>query len=381
VTSLICEKSFYFKFYFMHIPYLRRVDRSAMPEIQPILWHEDHLVLLDQRLLPQRQEWLNVQNYSGAIEAIRQMSVRGAPAIGVTAAYAMALASREAQVASFNEFMAVLRSMGTEIAAARPTAVNLSWAVDRCIATAEGCSTPGEAREQLLEEAHAIREADLAANQAMGAFGAVLLPSEGGVLTHCNTGALATSGWGTALGVIRTAWAQGKRFHVFCTETRPWLQGARLTSWELVELGIPASLIVDSAAGTLMRQGEVDAVVVGADRIASNGDSANKIGTYTLAVLAKEHGVPFYVAAPSSTIDFSTASGDDMQIEERAPEEVTHLQGHPLAAEGIGVRNPAFDVTPNSYISAIITEYGVIQPPLAENLGAAPWRHGPEVVA
>ena len=350
-----------------------------MAEIEPIRWQDDHLELLDQRLLPHQQQWLSVRSYQEVIGAIRQMSVRGAPAIGVTAAYGMALASREIDASAMEGFLSRLGEIGQELTAARPTAVNLSWAVGRCMEVASVCASPNEARGRLLEEAIRIHQADVAANHAMGRHGAALLPDQGGVLTHCNAGALATAGWGTALGVIRSAWEQGKRLSVFCTETRPWLQGARLTAWELVQLGIPASLVVDSAAGSLMRQGRVQAVVVGADRIAVNGDVANKIGTYSLAVLAKEHGVAFYVAAPLSTVDLSIGSGEEITIEERAPEEVTTWAGTHIAADGIGVWNPAFDVTPHQYVSAIITEQGVAQAPYTQSLKALASR--PEAVA
>ncbi len=352
-----------------------------MAEIQPIRWQDDRLELLDQRLLPHQQEWLAIHTYGQAAAAIRQMSVRGAPAIGVAAAYGMALAAREVDGSSMEGFLDQLREAGAELSAARPTAVNLSWAVDRCLRVASRCTTPDEARPRLLEEAKRMHQADVAANQAMGRHGAALLPDAGGVLTHCNAGALATAGWGTALGVIRSAWDAGKRFSVFCTETRPWLQGARLTAWELVELGIPANLIVDSAAGSLMHQGQVQAVVVGADRIAANGDVANKIGTYTLAVLAKAHGLPFYVAAPLSTIDFSIPSGQGIAIEERAPEEVTSWAGHATAPEGIGVRNPAFDVTPSELVTAIVTEHGVVRPPYLQGLAALAAHQDPEAAA
>ena len=240
----------------------------------------------------------------------------------------------------------------------------------RGLGVARLCASPGDARRELLREAQTLHQEDIAANRAMGRHGAELLPSDGGVLTHCNAGALATGGYGTAIGVIRSAWEQGKRFHVFCTETRPWLQGARLTAWELVQLGIPSALVVDSAAGSLMGRGEVHAVVVGADRIVANGDVANKIGTYSLAVLAKEHGIPFYVAAPTSTVDLAIASGGDVIVEERPVEEVTSWAGIPTAAPGIGVRNPAFDITPSKYVSAIITEHGVVRAPYAEGLSA-----------
>jgi methylthioribose-1-phosphate isomerase len=349
-----------------------------MAEIEPIRWHDDHLQLLDQRLLPHQQEWVAVHDYLKVIDAIQQMVVRGAPAIGVTGAYGMALASREIETSSMPVFLAQLDSMGQQIASARPTAVNLSWAVSRCQAVAERCAHPREARERLLAEAQLLRQADVAANRAMGRHGAALLPATGGILTHCNAGALATAGWGTALGVIRSGWEQGKRLNVFCTETRPWLQGARLTAWELVQLGIPASLIADSAAGSLMRQGEIQVVVVGADRIAANGDVANKIGTYSLAVLAKENGAAFYVAAPLSTVDFAIASGQEIPIEERPPEEITHWAGQPTTPAGIGVRNPAFDMTPNKYITAIITEVGVVRPPYIQGLSTLAEHRDPE---
>ncbi len=352
-----------------------------MTEIEPIRWQDDHLVLLDQTLLPQRQEWRAIRTYQESIEAIQRMRVRGAPAIGVTAAYALALASRQVDEASMPAFLERLQAMGQELSAARPTAVNLRWAVSRGLDAARRCGSPAEAHQELLTAAKRVHQEDVAANRAMGRHGAELVPEGGGVLTHCNTGALATAGYGTALGVIRAAWEQGKRFQVFCTETRPWLQGARLTAWELLQLGIPASLIVDSAAGSLMRQGEVQTVIVGADRIVANGDVANKIGTYSLAVLAQEHGVHFYVAAPTSTVDLSIASGQEVTVEERPAEEVTHWAGVPTAPEGIGVRNPAFDITPGRYISAIVTERSVVRPPYEQGLRAQLARPAPEAVA
>lgn len=332
-------------------------------EIQPIQWEDDHLLLLDQTRLPEAEEWLHVRTPIEAATAIREMRVRGAPALGVTAAYAMALAAAQIDAPTMARFLDALDPIAAKLAAARPTAVNLGWAVQRCIDSARGCGSPTEARAKLLALARRMAEEDVAANRAIGANGAPLLRSLKGVLTHCNTGALATSGYGTALGVIRTAWEAGERPAVFCTETRPWLQGARLTAWELVRMGIPASLIVDSAATSLMAGGEVGAVVVGADRIAANGDVANKIGTFTLAVVAHAHEIPFYVAAPFSSIDIGIATGDEIAIEERPASEVTHLGGQHIAADGIGVRNPAFDVTPSKYISAIITDLGVVRPP------------------
>ena len=352
-----------------------------MAEIEPIRWRDGHLELLDQRLLPAQQEWLVLHTAQQVADAIRQMAVRGAPAIGVTAAYGMVLAAGQVDTDSMGRFLERLSGVGQELSSARPTAVNLAWAVERCLSVAGCCATPDEARQQLEAEAVRMQQADVAANQAMGRHGAELLPEHGGVLTHCNAGALATAGWGTALGVVRSAWESGKRFAVFCTETRPWLQGSRLTAWELVQMGIPASLIVDSAAGSLMRQGQIQAVVVGADRIAANGDVANKVGTYTLAVLAKENGVAFYVAAPLSTVDFSMPTGQGIKIEERAPEEVTRWAGQPVAAEGIGVYNPAFDVTPADYVSAIITEQGVVRPPYVQGLSAQLTSQDPEAAA
>jgi len=340
-----------------------RTDMPSEHEIEPIKWEAGKLLLLDQTKLPDHEEWLVVSSVDDAVLAIREMRVRGAPAIGVTAAYAMTIAAGEVDGPTMSTYLNNLDPLAARIAAARPTAVNLGWAVQRCVDLARGCRAPVEARARLLELAEEMKRQDVATNRAIGRHGAALVPKRGGVLTHCNTGALATAGYGTALGMIRAAWEQGKRPHVFCTETRPWLQGARLTAWELVRLGIPAELIVDSAAAWLMARGEVNAVVVGADRIAVNGDTANKVGTYSLAVIAAAHDVPFYVAAPFSTIDISTGSGEEIVIEERAAEEVTSIRGQRIAAEGIGVRNPAFDVTPARYITAIVTEKGVYRAP------------------
>jgi methylthioribose-1-phosphate isomerase len=340
-------------------------------EIEPIRWDDNHLLLLDQTKLPDYQDWLAIGTVGAAIEAIREMRVRGAPAIGVAAAYVMVIAADSIEASSMREWLNRLSPLAARIAAARPTAVNLGWAVQRSVDVASTASSPAEAHELLLALAHKIKADDLATNRNIGRNGAPLIPDEGGVLTHCNTGALATAGYGTALGVIRAAWEQGKRPHVFCTETRPWLQGARLTAWELVQMGIPADLIVDSSAAWLMSRHEISAVIVGADRIAANGDTANKIGTYSLAVLAKSHDIPFYVAAPISTIDLGVTSGDGIPIEERSPEEITTLNGQRIAAEGIGVRNPSFDVTPNEYISAIITDQGVHKAPFERALRSA----------
>jgi methylthioribose-1-phosphate isomerase len=337
-------------------------------EIEPIRWEDDRLLLLDQTMLPDRLEWLVVDTVEAAIDAIREMRVRGAPAIGVAATYAMVIATDSIDAPTMSSWLNLLDPISARIAAARPTAVNLGWAVQRSVDAARGANSPIEARKRLLALAHQTKADDIAANRKIGQHGAPLVPSKGGILTHCNTGALATAGYGTALGVIRAAWEMGKRPRIFCTETRPWLQGARLTAWELVQMGIPAELIVDSAAAWLMSRHAINAVIVGADRIAANGDTANKIGTYSLAVLAKSHHIPFYVAAPTSTVDLGVASGDDIVIEERSPEEVTTLKGQRIAAEGIGVRNPSFDVTPAEYISAIITDQGVHKAPFERAL-------------
>ncbi|MCY4449176.1 MAG: S-methyl-5-thioribose-1-phosphate isomerase [Chloroflexi bacterium] len=339
-------------------------------ELQPIVWQEDKLLLLDQTMLPASEEWVTVHDAVGAVEAIRSMRVRGAPAIGIAAAYAMAIAARSIEAPTMPAFLGALDAQAARISAARPTAVNLGWAVQRCQDAARTCNTPGQAAARILALAQAMREQDIEANKAIARNGAALMPDSGGVLTHCNTGALATAGYGTALGVIRAALESGKRPRVFHTETRPWLQGARLTAWELARLGIPATLLVDSAAGALMASGHVAAVVTGADRIAANGDTANKIGTYTLAALAAANGIPFYVAAPFSTVDLNVKSGQDIPVEERPAAEVTSLAGQRIAAEGVAVWNPVFDVTPAGLIAAIITEHGVLRPPYETQLNS-----------
>ena len=352
-------------------------------EIRPIRWADGRLYLLDQTRLPAEEVVVAVGRYEEAVEAIRDMRVRGAPAIGVTAAYAMVMAAEALAGESgaggggasgagaggdVAGLMAGLELAGGRLRGARPTAVNLGWAVDRMLAAAALGGDAGELVGRMRAEAERIQREDEAANRRMGEWGRDLMPDGGSVLTHCNTGALATSGYGTALGVIRAGWESGKRFEVFNTETRPWLQGARLTSWELQQLGIPATLLADSAAGLLMRQGRIGCVITGADRIAANGDTANKIGTYSLAVLARENGVPFYVAAPTSTIDLGLADGDGIEIEERAGEEVTGYGGVRAAPAGVAAVNPAFDVTPHRYISAIVTEFGVATAPYGESL-------------
>jgi methylthioribose-1-phosphate isomerase len=337
-------------------------------QVKAIAWLYGKLRLLDQTKLPLEVVFVEARQYSEVVEAIKAMRVRGAPALGVVAAYAVAMAARDIRAADHQEFLRLLESAGREIESARPTAVNLAWAVRRMLRVAEREANMGQMRARLLAEAKRVQEEDEEVNRRIGRFGSEIIPEGGAVLTHCNTGALATAGYGTALGVIRASWEQGKRFQVFATETRPFLQGARLTAWELVQLGIPSTLIVDSAAGFLMKRGEVSCVVVGADRIAANGDVANKVGTYTLAVVAGENRVPFYVAAPTSTVDLALSSGDEIPIEERRPEEVTRFGGVQVAPEGVGVRNPAFDLTPHQYLTGIITEKGILREPYTETL-------------
>ena len=336
-----------------------------------VYWEDGAVRMIDQRILPERFEVLTLTDYHQVADGIRTMAVRGAPAIGVSAALGMALAANAARDLRPAEFHAALREAGRELAGTRPTAVNLFWAIDRILKVAE--RYPDDtvaAADAVLAEAQAMVEEDVRTNQAIGRHGAPLLPGEGGVVTHCNAGGLACVHYGTKLGVIRAAVEAGKRLHVWVDETRPRLQGMKLTAWECRELGIPATVISDNMSAAIMRQGKVQAVIVGADRIASNGDTANKIGTYGLAVLAKAHGIPFYVAAPLSTVDFSMATGDEIPIEERSAEEMTHANGVRLAPEGVAVYNPAFDVTPAEYVTAIITERGVAHAPYTEGLAA-----------
>ena len=342
-----------------------------MKEVRPIQWSQGRLRLLDQTKLPSEQVVVEVVTWQEAAAAIRNMQVRGAPAIGVTAGYAVAMAALEDSSPDGEGLMANLAWAAAEIVAARPTAVNLQWAVQRMLQVAELEREPEAIKARLLTEAKRIQAEDETINRKMGELGKELMPDGGGVLTHCNTGALATSAFGTALGIIRAGWESGLRFQVFNTETRPFLQGARLTSWEFQQLGIPSTLLVDSAAGMLMRGGGISCVITGADRIAANGDTANKIGTYSLAVLAKENAIPFYVAAPTSTVDLSLQTGDEIQIEERPQEEVTHFQGVATAPPGVPALNPSFDLTPSRYITAIVTEEAVCRPPYLESLKLA----------
>ncbi len=337
---------------------------------QTIEWKGDRLVLLDQTLLPNQEIYREYRDHREVTRAGVDMVVRGAPAIGVTAAVGGALAARELAAEGEGDLADRLAPACDALAATRPTAVNLFWAVDRMRRRAEALRglPAAAAAEELLAEARAVLEEDVEANRRLGRWGADLLPDEATVLTHCNAGALATAGYGTALGVVRAAVEAGKRVAVVADETRPFLQGARLTAWELLKDGIPVTLITDGMAGYRMQRGGIDAVIVGADRIAANGDVANKIGTYGVAVLARENGIPFYVAAPLSTVDLSLQGGEAIPIEERAQDEVTRCGGARVAPEGVGVWNPAFDVTPARYVTAIVTEAGVARPPYAESL-------------
>ncbi|PLY02945.1 MAG: S-methyl-5-thioribose-1-phosphate isomerase [Desulfuromonas sp.] len=328
---------------------------------KPILYENSVLKMIDQRLLPTEEVWLEYTDYQAVAKAITTMVVRGAPAIGVAAAFGAAFGARDIDASSYNGFKKEFDRVCEVLGATRPTAVNLFWALKRMQQVAEDKKKlpVGKLKIVLLDEAREIAAEDERINRAMGKHGAALIPDGCRILTHCNAGALATGGFGTALGVIRAAVESGKQVSVLADETRPWLQGARLTTWELQQDGIPVTLICDNMAGYLMSKGEIDAVIVGADRIAANGDVANKIGTYTVAVLAKEHGIPFYVAAPISTVDMDLNDGSKIPIEERSSREVTHVGEKQLAPEGIEVRNPAFDVTPARLVSAIITERGV----------------------
>ena len=341
--------------------------------VKTIEWTEAGVVMIDQTRLPREEVYVTCRNYQEVAEAIRTMVIRGAPAIGVAAAMGLALAVHQAPAAQVADLEPALEEAAVTIGATRPTAVNLFWAIRRmkerfAQLKQTGCEVE-QIRQQMVAEAQQVLREDIAVNEAIGRNGLSLLAGGSRVLTHCNAGALATGGYGTALGVVRAAAATGRpSLHVFSCETRPFLQGARLTVWELQRDGIPATLITDSMAGYILKSGRVDCVIVGADRIAANGDVANKIGTYSLAVLAKENNVPFYVAAPLSTVDLSLASGDEIPIEQRAAQEVTHVSGVPVAPEGTSVENPAFDVTPNRYVTAIITERGVVRSPYSESL-------------
>ena len=338
--------------------------------IKTLEWTAAGVRFIDQTKLPTEEAYVTCKNYEEVADAIRTMIVRGAPAIGVAAAMGVALGALQSPAKTLPELEREFDTICNVLAGTRPTAVNLFWAIRRMRDKFEQLRPfPVEnIRQELVAEAQRMLVEDIAANEAMGKHGAVLLPASGGVLTHCNAGALATAGYGTALGVIRAAVESGKQIQVFADETRPFLQGSRLTAWELMKDNIPTTLIADNMAWAMMRLGKIDAVIVGADRIAANGDVANKIGTYSVAVLAKEHGIPFYVAAPISTVDLDTTDGSKIPIEQRASSEMTHLAGKQIAPDAVRVENPAFDVTPSKYVTAIITERGVARAPYQESL-------------
>ena len=338
--------------------------------IQTLEWTDSGVRFIDQTKLPTEETYVTCKTHQQVADAIRTMVVRGAPAIGVATAMGIALGVKNSKAESVGELKREFDQICDVMAKTRPTAVNLFWAIRRLQDKFELLRVRPlpQIKQALIDEAQRMHAEDIAANQAMGRHGATLMPATGGVLTHCNAGALATCGYGTALGVIRAAIEQGKKIRVYADETRPFLQGSRLTAWELMKDGIPTTVISDNMAGAMMSQGKIGAIVVGADRIAANGDVANKIGTYTVAVLAKEHGIPFYVAAPFSTIDLETPDGSKIPIEQRNPREVTHIGGKQMVPEGVQVENPAFDVTPAKYVTAIVTEHGIARAPYAESL-------------
>jgi methylthioribose-1-phosphate isomerase len=338
--------------------------------IQTLEWTDQGVRFIDQTKLPTEETYVTCKTHEQVADVIRNMVVRGAPAIGVAAAMGIALGVKNSTADTTGDLKKDFDKICDVIAKTRPTAVNLFWAIRRMQEKFERIRIRPipQIKQALIEEAQRMHAEDIAANQAMGRHGATLMPSEGGVLTHCNAGALATAGYGTALGVIRAAIEQGKKLHVYADETRPFLQGSRLTAWELMKDGIPTTVISDNMAGTMMRQGKIRAIVVGADRIAANGDVANKIGTYTVAVLAKEHNIPFYVAAPISTVDLACPDGSQIPIEQRNAKEVSHIAGKQMVPDGVGIENPAFDVTPAKYVAAIITDKGVARAPYTESL-------------
>ena len=338
--------------------------------IQTLEWTDNGVRFIDQTKLPTEEIYVVCKTHEQVADAIRTMVVRGAPAIGVAAAMGIALGVKNSKAETVGELKRELDQICDVIGKTRPTAVNLFWAIRRMQEKFERVRIRpiAQIKQDLIEESQRMHAEDISANQAMGRYGATLMPDEGGVLTHCNAGALATAGYGTALGVIRAAVEEGKKIHVYADETRPFLQGSRLTAWELMKDGIPTTVISDNMAGAMMKQDKIDAIVVGADRIAANGDVANKIGTYSVAVLAREHSIPFYVAAPISTIDFACPDGSKIPIEQRNPKEVTHIAGKQMVPDGVSVENPAFDVTPAKYVTAIITERGVARAPYEESL-------------
>jgi len=338
--------------------------------IQTLEWTDSGVRFIDQTKLPTEETYVTCKTYTQVADVIRNMVVRGAPAIGVAAAMGIALGVKNSKAENGGDLKHDFDQICDVIGKTRPTAVNLFWAIKRMRDKFEMLRVRPlpQIKQALVEEAQRMHAEDIAANQAMGRHGATLMPSSGGVLTHCNAGALATCGYGTALGVIRAAVEQGKTIHVYADETRPFLQGSRLTAWELMKDGIPTTVISDNMAGAMMNQGKINAIVVGADRFAANGDVANKIGTYSVAVLAREHGIPFYVAAPLSTVDFETPDGSGIPIEQRDGKEVTHIAGRQMVPDGVEVENPAFDVTPAKYVTAIVTEKGIARAPYEESL-------------
>src|SRR5579862_4094153 len=338
--------------------------------IKTLEWTDEGVRFIDQRKLPTEEIYVTCSTYEEVADAIRNMTVRGAPAIGVAAAMGIALGVRDAEAGHVSELRRAFDQICEVMGETRPTAVNLFWAIRRMQQKFEACADLplDQLRQALIAEAQRMYVEDIAANEAMGRHGATLMPASGGVLTHCNAGALATCGYGTALGVIRAAVEAGKKLQVYADETRPFLQGSRLTAWELMKDGIPTTVISDNMSGAMMKQGKVAAIVVGADRIAANGDVANKIGTYSVAVLAKEHDIPFYVAAPLSTIDFETPDGSTIPIEQRNEKEVTHIAGKQMTPDGAQIENPAFDVTPAKYVTAIVTERGIARAPYEASL-------------
>ena len=341
--------------------------------IIPVKWSDEGVLMLDQRLLPTEEKWLTLRSFTEVADSIREMVIRGAPAIGVSAAYGIALGAKNFVGTSVADLEDELDYIFETMSKTRPTAVNLFWAIDRMNRTFQKAKAEGksvsEIKQILVEDAKAIHEEDIESQRLIAKFGGELIENDSTILTHCNAGALATGGvWGTALGVIRGAVNQGKTISVIADETRPYLQGARLTAWELLKDDIPVTLITDSMSGHMMKKGKVHAVVVGSDRIAANGDVANKIGTYMVAILAKQHNIPFYVAAPLSTVDLNCPTGEEIPIEERNIREITHVRDIQLAPEGISVNNYAFDVTPNEFVTAIITEKGVARAPYNESL-------------
>jgi len=338
--------------------------------IQTLEWTDQGVRFIDQTKLPTEEIYVNCTTYQEVADVIRNMVVRGAPAIGVSAAMGIALGVKNSKAENVGDLKRDFDQICDVIGKTRPTAVNLFWAIKRMQQKFETLRVRHipQIKQSLIDEAKRMHAEDIAINQAMGKHGAALMPASGGVLTHCNAGALATAGYGTALGVIRAAVEAGKKIQVYADETRPFLQGARLTAWELVKDGIPTTVISDNMSGAMMRQGKIGVVIVGADRIAANGDVANKIGTYTVAVLAKEHGIPFYVAAPISTVDLETPDGSKIPIEQRNAAEVTHFAGKLITPEGVSIENPAFDVTPAKYVTAIVTERGIARAPYEESL-------------